>query len=408
MIIGPLAFALAATSGFTAAVSGAWSAAMFRASGLQPGWTDVSNAVRPPAMAGAMMEYSPRDQRFVLFGGWDGSRGLDGTWVFDPANRTWTELHPAVSPIERGDEMLVYDDQADVFVLFGGWHEFSNQTYARLSDTWTFSLATMNWTERHPTVSPSPRSDPQVAYDSVVDVTLLIGGFDGTSYLGDVWSYSLANDSWTARPSSLQPSPRADGRLVYVRGQNRFILFGGNDYNGPNFTYHHLADTWSYSWNSNAWTPLHGSVAPSARDYPVFAVATDDGYALLTSGYGDRVPLNDVWGFRLADNVWVNLTPLQSPPHRYAASGGFDSVNHIFVLFGGVGIGGLLADTWYFVYEPSSASPTGVGAITILGLVAIALVVTTSGLVLIKRHSRKARSGPTRDRDTQSMTSRKH
>ena len=54
-------------------------------------------------MAGAMMAYSSRAHRFVLFGGWDGVAGLNGTWVYDPGMRTWNELHPDVSPLGRGD-----------------------------------------------------------------------------------------------------------------------------------------------------------------------------------------------------------------------------------------------------------------------------------------------------------------
>src|SRR2546429_8885313 len=118
-----------------------------------PGWTDVSPSTSPPAMAGAMMAYSSRAHRFVLFGGWDGVAGLNGTWVYDPGNRTWTQLNPNLSPLGRGDGMFVYDERANVFVLFGGWHELANGTYIRLEDPWWFSLDNVRWTKRHPTVS---------------------------------------------------------------------------------------------------------------------------------------------------------------------------------------------------------------------------------------------------------------
>ncbi|HYM40886.1 MAG TPA: kelch repeat-containing protein, partial [Thermoplasmata archaeon] len=57
-------------------------------------WTEVSPPLSPPAMAGAMMAYSSKSDRFVLFGGWDGVTSLNATWQYDPENRSWMDLHP--------------------------------------------------------------------------------------------------------------------------------------------------------------------------------------------------------------------------------------------------------------------------------------------------------------------------
>ena len=359
-----------------------------------PGWTDVTPSAGPPPLAGAMMTYSSAAKRFVVFGGWNGTLGTDGTWVYDPANGTWTELHPAVRPMGRGDEMFVYDARSDLFVLFGGWHELANDTYVRLGDTWTFSLASGIWTQRHPATSPSTRSDSMVAYDAAADAVLLVGGFSGSSYLGDIWTYTVSNDTWTPRPSAIQPSPRSDGRLVYVASQDRLVLFGGNDYNGPNFTFHHLADTWSYDWNTNAWTLLSTPSAPPARDYPVFAVDPDAGLALLTAGYGNRTILNDIWGFNLTTNTWSDLTPSTSPPPRYAGTGGYDPVGHKFVLFSGAGNQGLLADTWVFELGSAAAPVQGLP----VGILATVAVATAAVLVAVGVWIRRRRGsgGPSR------------
>ncbi len=357
---------------------------------IPPGWTNVSRASKPPAVAGAMMAYSSKDHRFLFFGGWDGARGLNETWVFDPGNRTWTELHPVVSPTERGDEMFVYADREDSFVLFGGWFEFPNGTYRRLSDTWRFSLRTGTWVERHPAQAPSPRSDSEVAYDPATDAALLVGGFDGSTYLGDIWSYSLTTQTWSPHPSSVQPSPRADGRMAYVPSQGRFILFGGNDYNGPNFTFHHLSDTWSYDWNSNVWTVLPTGIAPPARDYPVLGEDLMAHLILVSSGYGNRTILNDLWGLNLTTDSWSDLTPALSPPPRFAATGGYDPENDVFVLVGGAGNEGLLPDTWFYRYGSSIQVPDGLSPIVVLGSGAIAAGVITVGILL--RMSRRRRS----------------
>ncbi len=305
-------------------------------------------------MAGAMMAYSTSDRRFVLFGGWDGVSALNETWNFDSENRTWNKIHPLVSPAARGDGMFVYDESTDAFVLFGGWQEVSSGTHLRLSDTWIFSLRTNSWIERHPVASPSPRSDAEVAYGLLGRAILLVGGFNGSAYLGDIWSYSVATNTWVQRFPAVKPSPRADGRMVYVPSQDRFILFGGNDYNGANFTFHHLADTWAYNWTANTWRHVPTSVSPSARDYPLLWADPRSSVVLLTSGYGNRTILNDLWAFDLTTDMWSNITPTFSPPPRYAGTGGFDSAGNAFVLFGGAGTNGLLADTWYYRHDSTN------------------------------------------------------
>lgn len=335
---------------------------------VQPGWTNVSSSPSPPPMAGAMMAYSSKEHRFVLFGGWDGAKGLNSTWVYNTGNRAWSALHPAVNPIGRGDGMFVYDERADSFILFGGWHEEVNGAYIRLHDTWLFSLQNSSWTEHHPTVSPSARSDSEVAYDPLVDTVLLVGGFSGSAYLGDIWSYTLSDDTWSSRPAAVEPSPRADGRLVYIDGQDRFILFGGNDYSGPNHTFHHLADTWTYSWNSNVWKPLTLKDGPRARDYPMFAFDPVTKLALLTGGFGNGTILNDLWAFDITSDAWVDFTPTISPPPRFAATGGFDRMNHVLVLFSGLANTGLLADTWHYAHQPSSVTPGLLSPIVVVGV----------------------------------------
>ncbi len=356
-----------------------------------PGWTNVPTPSAPPAMAGALMAYSPSANRFLLFGGWNGTTGLNGTWEFDPANGTWTQLHPASSPESRGDGDLVYDSRADAFILFGGWHEGPNETYTRLSDTWEFFLGNDSWTRRHPALSPSPRSDAEVAYSPVADAVLLVGGFNGTAYLGDVWSYFPGNDTWVPRPAAVQPSPRSDGRMVYVTDQDRFLLFGGNDYSGPNFSFHHLADTWSYAWSSNAWTQVASPVAPDARDYPIFSYDAAAREAILTGGFGNNVVLADVWGFNVTSDAWANFTPAVSAPARFAAAGGFDSARGALVVFGGAGNHGLLGDTWFFVLgTPTPAPPPMLPLPLLVGALGAgaAVLVAVAAVIRTRRRSR--------------------
>ncbi len=315
------------------------------------GWVNVTPSLSPPAVGGGIMAFSSRADEFVLFGGSDGDP-TNSTWVLDLHGTMWTQLHPAVSPPARVDGMLAYDAVADAFVLFGGWYESPAGAYLRWDDTWAFYLSNDTWVPRHPAVSPSPRSDAGFAYDPRADAAFLVGGFSGTAYLGDEWAYSFSNDTWWPRSAAVTPSPRADGRMVYDPGTDAFYLYGGNDYSGPNFTYHHLGDTWRYSWTPQAWTQLFPAVTPGALDYAVLAADTHSGVLLMMGGYGDSVVLGNTWVFNTTTIQWAPLTTLASPSPRMAAVGGYDPVADQFLVFSGGDKVSAKDDTWILTYPP--------------------------------------------------------
>ncbi|HYM38954.1 MAG TPA: kelch repeat-containing protein, partial [Thermoplasmata archaeon] len=187
---------------------------------------------------------------------------------------------------------------------------------------------------------------------------------------------------------TVQPSPRADGRMVYMPGIDRFILFGGNDYSGPNFAFHHLADTWSYAWGANAWTNLTRANGPSARDYAIMAADPISGRVLMTSGFGDGTPLNDLWSFNLTDESWIPLNAGGAPPSRFAGVGGFDSLANLLVVFGGATSTGLLGDTWY--YNPHAVSPDATPLWLPIAIAAIILAAEGIAVaVFLRRNARR-------------------
>ena len=324
------------------------------------GWSNLSNSVAPPAAAGTMMAYDGTLNRFVWFGGWNGITALNQTWELDGANGTWTELHPPRSPPARGDAALVYDPVNQLFYLFGGWTELSNGSYVRLNDTWSFSLALDRWAPVPASTAPSPRSDAAVAFDPSDDVLVLFGGFSGTTYLGDTWAFLPPSGHWAPlRASGSAPGPRADGRMTYDGLAHRFILFGGNDFSGPNLTFHHLNDTWTFSYPSQSWALVPTVAAPPARDYAVQAFDPVENWTLLFGGFGNRTILNDLWAYSAGNESWWPLSPPSPPPPRYAGTGGFDDGDHTFLIVGGLGNQGLLNDTWRLgaTLPPSGPAP---------------------------------------------------
>lgn len=352
-------------------------------------WSNLSTPRSPPSAAGTMMAYDANASRFVWFGGWNGAVPLNQTWELNDANSVWTQLAPRTAPPPRADAALTYDPLDQLFYLFGGWSQYPNGSVYRLNDTWAYSLAFDRWTELFPPVAPSPRSDAAVAFGPAQNAILLFGGFSGTTYLGDTWSYSPPQGTWTQRsPGATSPGPRADGRMNYDSATNQFVLFGGNDYSGPNLTFHHLNDTWTFQYGGPDWSQILTLRAPPARDYAVQAFDPASGWILLFGGFGNRTILNDLWAFDPGNSTWWPLLAPSAPPPRYAGAGGFDDANLALVIVGGLGGTGLLNDTWAL----GMASPSGSSALfpwMLVLEVGVPLAIVVAALALWARRSRR-------------------
>ncbi len=170
-------------------------------------WAGIETATHPARDAGgpvlwSSMCYDSTRKQLVLFGGGNATtaRGDVGTWTFDPASKTWTDLKLETQPPPRANSRLAFDAAAEVTVLFGG-----DQLDQLLADTWVFDGK--GWQERKPDLSPSPRAGHAVLWMPRSKKLLLLGGYDydsGGGYHGqyyksrplDAWTYDAEADRW--------------------------------------------------------------------------------------------------------------------------------------------------------------------------------------------------------------------
>src|SRR6266849_6082974 len=97
-------------------------------------WEPESPLQSPSARTFAASAYDSKQNRVVLFGGWNGIGPLGDTWQFD--GTTWTNLAPAVAPPAASNAAIAYDPVREVSVLYGG----STDT-AVSADTWEWDGA---------------------------------------------------------------------------------------------------------------------------------------------------------------------------------------------------------------------------------------------------------------------------
>jgi hypothetical protein len=205
-------------------------------------WAQLTEngAVTSPSARGATMSYDSARQVTVLFGGqgngdpqndtwqWDGARwslltangapgspsarmtfaladdssrgvvvlfGGDDAWEWD--GTTWTQAAvdgAAGSPTARWAHALAFDAARGVTVLFGGCDVQACTT--DLNDTWEWNGST--WTEataNGAAGSPQGRSYDAMAFDSAREVTVMFGGFEGSSYANDTWEWHGSPDA---------------------------------------------------------------------------------------------------------------------------------------------------------------------------------------------------------------------
>ncbi len=105
----------------------------------------------PAPRALSQIVYEPKSQCFVLFGGDHCDYLTNDTWIFDPANSTWTRREPPSAPPPRANHTLKATGDGKI-VLSGGYTytsttDYMGGQYANLNDgDWTYEVEKNTWT----------------------------------------------------------------------------------------------------------------------------------------------------------------------------------------------------------------------------------------------------------------------
>ncbi|HNT38993.1 MAG TPA: Ig-like domain-containing protein, partial [Rubrivivax sp.] len=200
--------------------------------GLAPGDTTT---IPTQGRIAAAVDYSVLDHAFVLWGGLSMGTDRR-VWKLDVTTKQWTALPvPATGAPAHRREMLnsfVYDKANDVFILFGGVCSYAFDAAcpegAAMGETWAYRLSTNTWVNMNPTTAPSARAQQVMAYDEEHGVVVLFGGSTGGADANDTWVYHYPSNTWTQLATAAAPAPRRLAQVAYNPLTKQTILFGGS------------------------------------------------------------------------------------------------------------------------------------------------------------------------------------
>jgi hypothetical protein len=142
---------------------------------------------------------------------------------------------------------LVYHQANQTLILFGVGDSFNQ--------TWTFDGTT--WTQQTPSIAPSGRRNPQMAYDPVRNETVLFGG-EGAS---DTWIWN--GSAWVARSPGFNPPSLSNCPTAWHPG-SQGVVIAENERNlwvwdGSNWSLEHTAGTGTASLSGSSAAILPGT-----------------------------------------------------------------------------------------------------------------------------------------------------
>ena len=148
-------------------------------------WKQLHPQGSPLAMAGYQkgLAYHAVTQTLLLFGNQvSGGAPISETWTFDGS--TWAR-HPASSGSAPSGILpsMAADDARGTVVLVD-----------EQGETWTWDGRT--WSQQHPSSSPPPRAQEVMAYDADRQVVVLFGGYH-KPLVADTWIWD--GSTWTRR-----------------------------------------------------------------------------------------------------------------------------------------------------------------------------------------------------------------
>ena len=292
-------------------------------------WTEIhpkSERAQPPALLlWSSLCYDPVRRQALLFGGGgvDAPDGRPHTWAFDCTRDRWRRLDLETEPPPRCNSRMVYDAKHKRIVLFGGDGQDRG-----LADTWVFDVRRQRWQERRPDRAPHPRSCHAMAYLEASGNVLMVGGVPVADdrakqrLAREVWLYDAGENTWT--PLAAEAPEGHWASMENLPGTDEVVLVTASKYD-------HSRRTYRFRWSPE--------VAEAKTDgftaRPRSVLKTDR----TPEWYADVPPADPQAHERfianLPANKWVEVEPPRSTRGRTWGTAIFDTDRGVAMKWGG-------------------------------------------------------------------------
>jgi hypothetical protein len=198
--------------------------------------------------------------------------------------------------------------------------------------TWSYDAGKNQWQELAgwDTAGTGRTGCYKLVYDRGSKRVILFGGLPMDN--NATWTFDVVKRQW-AQVKVAGPSPR--GRIyhhmVYDEKNKKTVLFGGaGGKYGKDTT--HLNDTWAFDSSTNTWTEMKPATSPPPRDRGAMAYDAANGVCVLVGGkMGPDRNYEDTWVYDLANNEWREMKPERQPPHAGLYQAAYDRINNVTV-----------------------------------------------------------------------------
>lgn len=277
-----------------------------------PAWTAGPDLPGPRLEPGV----AAMGQRLVVVGGFDqnvsqGLRITNDVIVLDPADGTWSGLHPA--PVAWTHANLAAS--SSTLYLLGG--EETTQFRAKGE---AYALDTLTTPQQWRQLRSMPAGQERGAAGIIVAPPhiYLIGGASSTGALATCLDYDLSSDTWTMLPDL--PAPRshpatmrmADGTLIAAGGLATLDAYSA------------AADVWALPIGASAWQPR--AAMPTRRGGCAYGEVR--GQLVCAGGEVDQAALSTVESYDPVHDTWTSRDAM---PASTAGTQGAVIANRLYV-----------------------------------------------------------------------------
>jgi len=308
-------------------------------------WITINDPTRPDPRSLMSFTTDPINNTVWMYGGTDGVTARSDFWQYHDG--AWSEVSAEGTPLTCVTPLSVYDTDRQKLVLV-------------CADSSTFEWDGAAWKSFTSKTAPPYHQFGSMVYDPTLKKTVLFGGYDGSNYLDETWTWD--GTVWTREKRNPAPA-RTLTAMWYDPNLKKTVIYGGIGRLTSQDRITRYSDMWTF--DGSGWTELKPASGTPGRRYGAqFVVDPRTNHLLLFGGMRvDSVPpvppatqpsdvqsyAADMWDWD--GTAWTKLQPTSVPPARENGRIAFDPTRNEIVLFGGYA-GYFFSDVWS--YNPTA------------------------------------------------------